>query len=163
MRRAWKQSLALALVGLLTSAPASVDLVWAGKGASSTGYSVPTSTTLEVNGALGGTVRSGRWTVVVPAGAFSGVGTITLSYPDRKDFLCDIDIKPGSLNGFLVPVELSYSTQGLNVDPTTFTIYWRDRVANKWVDMHGTGDSGKQVVTVLLSHFSTYAAGKAGW
>lgn len=165
MRRIQKQSLALALVGLLVSSPASLDLAWAGKGQSNTSTSVASTSTTsaEVDGTLGGVVRSGRWTVVVPPGAFSGVGTITMSVPDRNTFLCGLDIKPGSLNNFLVPVELSFSTQGLSIDPTTLTIYWYDSANKKWVDVHGVGDSGKQLVAVLLSHFSTYGAGKAGW
>jgi len=166
MRRMWKQSLALALVGLLAGPPASVDLAWAGRGQSNSNDPVVASTTsasAEIDGSMGGVVRSGRWTVTVPPGAFSGVGTITVSVADRNALVCDLDIKPGSLNKFALPVALSLSTQGLPVDPTTLTIYWYDPLTKTWVDVHGTGDSGKQTLTALLYHFSTYAAGKAGW
>ncbi len=159
-------SLALLVAVLVACAPGLVGNSLAGKGQSTSTPSTTANTissSATVDGMVGGTVRCGRWTVVVPPGAYSGAGTITISVPDKSATTCDLDIKPGGLNGFLVPVELSLSTQGLNVDPTTLTIYWYDPATGKWMDVHGTGDSGKQTLTAYLYHFSTYAAGKAGW
>lgn len=139
----------------------------AGRGRSNNNGGSPgnvATSTAEIDGALGGTVKCGRWSVVVPAGAFEGVGTVSIAVPDRNGLACDLDIKPGSLNKFLLPVSLVVSTAGLDVDPTTLTIYYYDPATGKWFDQQATGDSGKQTVTASLLHFSFYAlGGKAGW
>lgn len=146
--------------------PAPGQFAFAGRGHANNPQRGPANTTAssgEIDGSVGGTVRSGRWTVVIPAGAFSGVGSVTVTSADNKSVVCDLDIKPGNLNKFSVPVELIFSTSGLDVDPATFTIYWYDSETKKWVDVHGTGDRGKQTVTALLDHFPIYCTGRAGW
>ena len=64
-----------------------------------------------VDGLLGGSVSNGNWQVVIPPGAYKGSGTVSLSVPNAQPALCDISISPASLNGFDVPVQLSYKVQ----------------------------------------------------
>lgn len=163
MKTLWRRSFAVALIVLFGWPAAGHAPAWAGRGASNSTGPTPTASSAEIDGSVGGSLQAGRWTVVVPPGAFSGVGTVTLTVPDRTAIACELDIKPGSLNKFVTPVLLSFSTQGLNVDPAALTLYWYDPQTKTWVDVHGTGDSGKQTVTAPLWHFSIYKAGKAGW
>lgn len=162
--RRWSLGLAVALFVACAIGAVAPSLAESGDAA---GSSIPVPRVLShvwtVAGDLGGTLHYGRWTILVPAGAFSGSGTVTLTVSERNVYLCDLNIQPANLNGFRHPVQLVFSTQGLPVDPSTMTIYWYDSVAKQWVDVHGTGDSRRLVVTVNLQHFSTYRAGKAGW
>ncbi len=137
-----------------------------------------------VEGRAGGWLQCGRFLLAIPAGAFDGTGTITMTMPDSTSMVVDLAIAPDSLNRFAVPVVLSLKTTDAQVLPDSLAIYWYDPGVSKWVDMPteksltsatdcltslngGTGsgplsanDSG---VSASLTHFSKYSAGKAGW
>jgi len=139
----------------------------------------------EVYGAKGGWVRCGRFLLTIPPGAFDSVATVTMSMPDTTAMVVDLEISPESRNQFAVPVVLACNTTRADVDPESVAIYWYDAAASKWVGMesdknlvHATdcidvlAESGEEVLdlsketdglTALLSHFSKYSAGKAGW
>src|SRR2546426_9887311 len=41
-----------------------------------------------INGLLGGVIKNGDWTVKIPAGAFTGIGVITVTVPDASVRKC---------------------------------------------------------------------------
>lgn len=114
-------------------------------------------------GPLGGVLRAGRFVLNFPPDALPKPATVTMSLPDSTLMLCDLDISPVSMNDFAIPVELSLDIRGLSVSPSELSIYWYDPTPGRWVDMHATPDLTGQAVTESLTHFSTYAGGKAGW
>jgi len=129
-----------------------------------------------VDGAAGGRVVCGRFVATVPAGAFDGVGVITMTLPDSTLMVCELEISPSSLNGFKVPVDLSLHTSGTAVDTDSLEVYWWNPDQSTWTSMgcqRATLDpvlqdelltaEPVQGVRLELNHFSKYAAGKAGW
>ncbi|HEV8128403.1 MAG TPA: hypothetical protein VGQ14_01975 [Candidatus Eisenbacteria bacterium] len=116
----------------------------------------------EIDGAVGGALRCGRFVLKVPPGAFEGKGTVTMNVPDSEIAFVDLSIS-GVPNQFKTGVALSYDPTGLNLtDP--ITIYWYDTATQDWVDLHArTNLLPTGYPTVLLSHFSPYGGGKAGW
>ncbi len=129
------------------------------------GAKLPTtglSSSAGINGLVGGSVSCGRFRVKIPAGAFSGTGTVTMTVADTAVAVVALNISPSSLNNFKVPVALSYNPTGLNLaDPVV--IYWYDSTRRAWVSLSTNVDVATGLPTVLLTHFSTYGAGKAGW
>lgn len=113
-----------------------------------------------IDGAVGGEVSLGDWRVAVPAGAFVGVGLITVKVPDPSIRRCDLEISPASLNHFFVPVSLwckfDSSSQALNSG-----IYWWNPAEAVWTLVPSTAVLNSRVAP--LSHFSTYQGGRAGW
>lgn len=130
-----------------------------------------------IDGAVGGRIVCGRFVASVPAGAFDGVGTITMSMPDTTIMLCDLEVSPADLNGFLKPIDLELHTSGTTTDLDSLEIYWWDPDASKWTAMGCQKPTSLERVLVdelltvepvqgallPLAHFSRYAAGKAGW
>lgn len=115
-----------------------------------------------INGLLGGNLSCGRFRVRIPAGAFSGTGTVTMTVADTGTAVVSLSISPSNLNNFKVPAALSYDPTGLGVtDPVV--IYWYDSQRRTWVSLGTSIDLATGLPTVLLTHFSTYGAGKAGW
>jgi len=121
------------------------------------------STSATTVGARGNTLRLGRFTLVLPAGAFRGTATVSLSIPDTTLLECDLNITPASANRFSVPAKLTVDLTGLGVTGSQTSIYWYDPTRARWVNMAAQSASTPTTVTALLPHFSRYAAGKAGW
>lgn len=137
-----------------------------------------------VEGLAGGWLQCGRFLLAIPAGAFDGTGTITMTMPDSTAMVVDLTIAPEALNQFAAPVLLSLKTTDAQVLPDSLAIYWYDPAVSKWVDMptetnltaakdclyslssgSGTGplSSNDSGISASLTHFSKYSAGKAGW
>ena len=123
-----------------------------------------------IDGALGGVVTVGRFTVTVPAGAFSDTATITITMPNPSIVECNLDISPVSANGFHIPVSLTADCSGVtNVDLRNCGTLWFDPSANVWRTVTGaTVDLTNSTVTAALMHFSTYGVadlveGRASW
>ena len=113
-----------------------------------------------IDGAVGGTISTGRYTLTIPPGAFNGTQTISLqsSGGNQLQVVC----LPEGLQ-FAVPATLEINVAGSTVDAGDATIYWYDPDQGVWVDMHGVYQSGKHSVTALIPHFSTYSGGRGGW
>jgi len=129
------------------------------------GAKLPTtglSSSAGISGSTGGTVTCGRFRVKIPAGAFSGKGTVTMTVADTAVAVVSLSISPGSLNNFKIPVALSYNPTGLNLSYPV-VIYWYDSTRKVWVSLATGVDVATGLPTVLLTHFSNYGAGKAGW
>ncbi|HMI31010.1 MAG TPA: hypothetical protein VK527_04660 [Candidatus Limnocylindrales bacterium] len=122
------------------------------------------STTVMVEGIHGGMLRAGRFSVKIPAGAFSGSATVTLSMPDSTLMICDLSISPSSANRFRYPAKLTadLSSSGIT-DASTYTTYWYDPARLTWVNLSARSMTSGSTVTTALEHFSTYGSGKAGW
>lgn len=118
----------------------------------------------KIDGSLGGVVRAGRFTIKVPAGAFTGIAVITMSVPDSTVMLCDLSISPSTANHFKVPVVLTADiTSASLTDASTFTTYWYDPARLTWVSLLARSRTSGSTIVTNLEHFSRYASGKAGW
>jgi hypothetical protein len=118
---------------------------------------------------LGGTVRNGRWQVVVPRGAVTATASFSIATPTVRSGVCDLGIAPAELNHFTVPVTLVADCH--NVAPkrlASWFISWFDPATGTWVRVPGSVvDLKKKTVSAPLAHFSIYCvgpeAGKSGW
>jgi hypothetical protein len=115
-----------------------------------------------VNGLVGGVLKNGDWTVKIPAGAFSGIGVVTITVPDPGVRSCDLSIAPSVLNSFRVPVTLSCRLQSTS-EVATYEIQWWDPSAKTWNSVPSTTSATTMSCDATLPHFSTYRCGKAGW
>ncbi len=113
-----------------------------------------------IDGSTGGVARVGRFTVTVPAGAWSGMGTVSIQVPNPDVVQCELDVT-GVPNAFarLVTLEVDTRQTGAS-DPG---VVWFDPGTGKWYLLAASGSRESQTVT--LRHFSKYGCvgGKAGW
>lgn len=127
----------------------------------------PLAGALSVDGAVGGVLTVGRFTLEIPPGAFNGVGVVSISVSDPAVLSCQLNITPETLNGFAVPVNLIANCKdGLYTDLSALTVLWDNVVIRTWQPVPGTSaDSTSYTVIAPLPHFSTYGIvdGKAGW
>ena len=153
------------------AANGAVDYVWAPVGTASQGVSragtvgaLSVSSTVKIDGSRGGTVKAGRFSVKLPAGAFSGPATVTISMADSTVMICNLSITPQSANKFKSPAELTADLGSPSLtDASAFTMYWYDPVRLTWVNLFYKSKVAGSLISTSLDHFSTYAAGKAGW
>ena len=119
--------------------------------------------TRTVNGVLGAVLNNGMWTAQVPAGAFTGSATITLSVPGSNPKTCQLDILPLSKNGFSRPVVLTAKIGSSVTSDMRIECY--DPGSQTWVPVPGSiVDLSKGTVSAPLSHFSLYrVGGRSGW
>ncbi|MFN8589564.1 MAG: hypothetical protein U0704_18460 [Candidatus Eisenbacteria bacterium] len=129
------------------------------------GPSQPASATTVIDGAKGGVAKCGRFSVVVPPGAWRGNAAVTIRVPDGTRLACDLSISPESANGFSRPVQLQMDAVGA-VATGGLVIGWWDPALGRWTRVPG---SVQDLLTLKLSaplwHFSRYGGceGKAGW
>lgn len=120
-----------------------------------------------INGLLGGSVRAGDFTVVVPPGAFLGTATITVTQPDENALRTDLDISPASKNHFLTPVLLIADCNG-KLDRKLLQISyisWFNPETEQWEKVPGCSVNLLNLtVQAPLWHFSSYRVdSKASW
>ena len=133
------------------------------------------SESVEMDGDVGGKMKCGRFVVLVPAGAFAGKGTVTMSMPDSTVMIVELEIAPAELNGFLKPVDLAITTTDVSVSPDSLQLYYYNPETKEWESLscdNTVEDDPRLVEEELvttrglltpLQHFSKYSAGKAGW
>jgi hypothetical protein len=124
----------------------------------------------DIDGAQGGQLQVGRFTLTVPAGAWSGVATVTINVPSAAIVHCQLHITPESANAFKLPVVLRTDCSGTDAfDPASLAEIWYDVAAGVWREVPGSRPDVMEFdVVAPLSHFSDYGvvalvAGKAGW
>ena len=113
-----------------------------------------------INGLLGGVIKNGDWSVKIPAGAFSGIGVITVTVPDAGARVCDLRISPSLLNKFSVPVTLSCRSATAADAQADVTTWWNPS-AREWKVIPSTANLTTLTRDAPLAHFSTYKCGKA--
>lgn len=124
--------------------------------------------TSEIDGSKGGTLSVGRFKLIVPAGAFDSLATVSLSVPDPEVLICDLHISPASANNFRVPITLKVDCVGLVEEEALNDLYilWLDEEKGKWKKEGATvPDPATFSVHSDLDHFSTYGLveGRSGW
>jgi hypothetical protein len=77
------------------------------------GLAPPQSGGALINGAQGGRVTVGRFTLDVPPGAFQGFATVLIAVPDPHRLQCSLDIVPA--RSFNAPVKLTVNASGGDV------------------------------------------------
>jgi hypothetical protein len=123
----------------------------------------------EMEGAVGGKVKNGRWTITMPAESFEGGARVELSIPASKAWGCELNIFPAEKNHFETQATLSVDCH--NIPPprlADLVILYFNPDTFLWEPVEGsTVDMRKKTVSAPLSHFSIYALGttdgRAGW
>jgi hypothetical protein len=115
-----------------------------------------------IDGAVGGKLSVGSFRVEVPAGAFRGPATITLSQPDPTVLVCDLSIDPPAANQFAVPVTLAAKLPGV-LSLASDQMLWLDPSVDAWRLIPSVSDPLTIELRSQLWHFSKYGAGRAGW
>ena len=122
----------------------------------------PLSGSAVIDGGVGGRLAVGPYRVEVPAGAYKGVATITITQPDRTILQCDLSIDPPAANQFLVPVTLAVKLPN-TLALTTDQNMWLDPSLLKWRLIPTMADDASTELRSPLWHFSKYGTGRAGW
>ena len=126
--------------------------------------SASVTTTATIDGNVGGTLRAGRFSVKIPAGAFKGPATVTISMPDTTVMICQLGITPEAANKFKTPAMLTADLSSPTMtDASGCTNYWYDPTRFTWVSLTSKSRCSGTLITTALDHFSTYGSGKAGW
>ena len=121
-----------------------------------------------IDGTVGGSLQCGRFLLSIPAGAFEGEGTISMTMPDSTVMVVDIEIEPEGLNNFNEQVKLCLLTDGTQLDEQDLQIYWWDPDQTEWKALGCSSDLSEvtgttEGILTHLNHFSRYSGGKAGW
>lgn len=124
--------------------------------------------TLDIVGAVGGSLTNDRWTLNVPPNAISGNATIQLGVLNAASPACSIEITPASANHFAVPVQLTVDCSSIPTDRLQrYSIFWYDPAAANWVPVVSSVDLQSKTISAPLQHFSEYSVrpltGRAGW
>lgn len=122
------------------------------------------SVTVLVRALDGGVVESGRHRLTIPPNALDSDTEITLVDVSMKLGYVSCEAYPEGLQ-FRKPARLESSFKDLK-DPTGYSIFWvRDPGSRdeEWIDMRARVSLDGTGLTAMLTHFSTYAPGKAGW
>jgi hypothetical protein len=125
--------------------------------------STPIGTTeKDISNALGGQIVHGKVRLDVPPSALDLATTTRykVEIPAGNEFR--INLYPHR-SQFREPVTLTIDlSDAVNVGENV-TLYWYDEDSNQWKNVGGTYDPVTKVLVAKLSHFSTYAPGRAGW
>lgn len=153
-------ALSISLTGPAPSRATAGTLVSTVTGATSSLLTV----TKTIDGLTGGSVSNGRWTIRMPAGAFVGVGKVSLGVGSASATACELGILPIGLNRFAVPATLvAQFPRGTDLSGCVIERY--EPATNRWQAVAGSrADSNTGQVSAPLDHFSSYRVqGKSGW
>ena len=116
-----------------------------------------------VDGTVGAVLKQGVWTVQVPAGAFSGAASITMTVPIGYPRVCQLEISPADKNTFsrqvILTAKLPTVTSGMRIE-------WFDQQHKTWMPVPGSAvDLSRGTVSASVWHFSEYRVGdgRSGW
>ncbi|MCA9727954.1 MAG: hypothetical protein KC729_09750 [Candidatus Eisenbacteria bacterium] len=118
------------------------------------------STARVVPSASGGELDFGIFHLSIPPGALATDTSYRLEVPEASSVR--VNLYPHGAK-FLKPVTITVDlSQATNVGDDA-TLYWYDEDNGEWVNVGGTFDRQTRTLVTKLSHFSTYAPGRAGW
>jgi hypothetical protein len=126
----------------------------------------PTTASKTMNGLLGGTVKAGRFTAIVPPGAFLGTRTVTVTQSDPSKLQCELSLSGTKIQRFLSPIVLVADASDMQLKLLSVSyIAWLNPATGKWEQVLGSQVNLLGLsVSAPLWHFSTYSVqGKAGW
>jgi hypothetical protein len=109
-------------------------------------------------GAAGGTIRAGKHTLSIPAGALSRTVTITMVAP--SDSIVDVVFGPEGLTfnkGRAPTLTLDYSNCGGSLLNLKKRIVYSDNLLNILEILSSLDDLGSSKVSAPIKHFSRYA------
>ena len=115
-----------------------------------------TSNQARIQGNRGGVVVAGKFAVVIPPGAYSGMATVRVDVPDPMQPLVELSIEPASKNHFDRPVTLVAMLP--NVDAQILMASGVSELAGgSWQPMAGVQANLQEMsLRTPLEHFSTY-------
>ena len=117
--------------------------------------------TAEIDGARGGALSAGRFTLEVPAGAFDGQAEVGISVPGRDATWCELQIFPGASRGFSVPFTLKARVDDATVDVLpNLAVLTLNEHTGEWTPVPGTEVVwSAEKIEAPLSHFSIFMVG----
>lgn len=110
------------------------------------------SATAVVRGKLGGAVRAGRFTLAIPADAFPGNATVTLTQPNLNEMMVEIRVSPAPKNNLRVPATLSVDASTMALSDLSQSAVWTwNAAAGSFVPLAGSSVDlvAKQVLAPL--------------
>jgi len=113
-----------------------------------------------VNGAEGGMLRNGDWTVTLPAGCFPGTGLVTIIVPYPGSRSCDLSVVP-PLPNVHTPVILSCRLQTAQEAREYRMMTW-DPQSKAWKAVLSTTSATVMTCDVPPAHVSAYRCAKSG-
>jgi hypothetical protein len=132
-----------------------VDLASPGSGDAG-GAQTPHTLSKPVDGTVGGAFKVGRFTVVVPPGAFKGVQTLTLT--DTSDQFIECILGPDGMQ-FDEPVTLSINLMGTAGESESTRIFRYNAAAGTWDDVGGFYYPELHTVLAYVHHTAVYRPG----
>jgi len=115
-----------------------------------------------VDGAKGGSLTVGSFRLDIPAGAFSGTATVTMTQHDPTVLLCDIDVSPATANDFAVPATLTTKLPGKHALSDQMMSY--DARRSAWQVIASVPDPNRLELRSEVSHVSKHGPRpRAGW
>lgn len=126
-----------------------------------------TTASLAIDGAVGGSIDCGNFTVIIPAGAISGKATVTITVPDPAVMHCQLSVSPPVANTLAIPIRLvANCSTASNLSAWAMQTLRYDMAIDQWVIVPGSEvNTVDETITTPLSDFSEYGVvdGKAGW
>ena len=120
------------------------------------------SGSMTVDGAKGGSLTVGSFRLDIPAGAFKGTATVTMTQDDPSVLLCDFAVSPSTANDFAVPATLTTKVpnkKALNDQMLSF-----DPGRKAWQVTASVPDPNRLEIRSEHSHLSKHGPRpRAGW
>lgn len=116
----------------------------------------------DISNAIGGQIVYGKVRLDVPPSALDLATTTRYKVEIPSGNAFRINLYPHR-SKFREPVTLTIDlSDAVNVGEHV-ALYWYDEDSNQWKNVGGAYDPVTKVLVAKLSHFSTYAPGRAGW
>jgi hypothetical protein len=120
------------------------------------------STESVITNSLGGHIDHGLVRLDVPAAALDVATTTVFRVEIPAGNAFRVNLYPHEAQ-FRKPVTLTIDLSDATNVGDNVALYWYDEDANVWRNVGGSYDPVAKTLVAKLSHFSTYAPGRAGW
>jgi len=115
------------------------------------------ATSVQIHGKDGGDVTLAGVTVHVPANAFKGNATLTLTIPDAARPECELAVSPPSKDKFSVPAMISFNAAAI-ADVRAMVVYEFDAGEGMWMPLPCSVNAQGKVLAAQIFHGSKYKA-----